>query len=317
MRIRFNLLTSVFLFFNCLHQSTYASPWFTGPLLAPSGHTIPPQHLNFETYLNDVRNIGTFNRHWKLIHTPRSDSIQINPILTYGLFKGIDTQFSVPYSENRVRGRKDHTLGDFSAILGFQALEQKKTSWPPDLRITIQEIFPTGNYDGLSPGKLGTDGSGQGSYQTALAFNFQHLSTVQGYNLRNRLSINLLHASQVRLHGLSTYGGSVQTRGTIRPGDLFSIDLASELGLTQNLVAVMEGLYSYRQATRFHGFRGVDEQGNPANIGHGSVAEFSLAPAVEYNFSAHLGLIAGVWFAVKGRDASDFITSMIALNTYW
>ena len=116
---------------------------------------------------------------------------------------------------------------------------------------------------------------------------------------------------------MSAYGGSLQTRGNIRPGDFFSIDLASELGLTQNLVAVMEGLYVYRQATHFRGFRGLDPRGNTAEIGRGRLAEFSLAPAIEYNFSEHLGLIAGVWFAVKGQDASDFITSMVALNTYW
>lgn len=300
-----------------MHQCAYADPWFTGPLLAPSGHTIPPKHINFETYLNNVRNIGGFNRHWKLVHAPGNESTQLNPILTYGLLKGIDTQFSVPYIQNRNRREKSHKFGDLSAILGIQVLEQKKAFWSPDLRITIQEIFPTGNYDGLAPGKLGTDGSGRGSYQTALAFNFQHSSTIQDYNLRNRLSINLQHANQVRIHGLSTYGGSVQTRGTIRPGNFFSLDLASELGLTQNLVVVMEGLYTYHQATRFDGVRGLDRNGSPAKIGHGTVEEFSLAPAIEYNFSEHLGVIAGVWFAVKGRDAPDFVTSMIALNTYW
>lgn len=312
--MRFYIKT-ILLFIIC--TQSVAGPWFTGPLLAPSGHTIPPHHVNFEMYFNHIQNVGIYNRHWKLVHTDGGDSLQLNPLITIGLLSRFDTQLSIPFSEHRKKELKEQTIGDFSAILGFQALEQKESKWRPDLRITLQEIFPTGSFDNLDPTKLGTDGSGMGSYQTALAFNFQHLSYLGPYYWRKRLSLNFAYPTRTNIRGLSTYGGTPDTRGRINPGSYFSVDLASELSVTQNLVAVMEGLYSYRQATEFQGIRGIDPDGNIARVGHGIVSEFSLAPAVEFNFSEHYGLIAGVWFAVRGKDAPDFITTMIAFNAFW
>jgi len=303
-----------FLTFN----GAYASPWFTGPLLASSGKTIPLGHANLEMYGFFTKNHGEFNRHWKLVPSPGGEVTQFNPLLSYGLADWVDTQFSAPYTINRRLGKTGRHLGDVSALLGFQLLKQKTATWSPDLRLTIQQIFPTGRFENLSPENQGTDITGLGSYQTNFGLNFQYLYWLgSSFYLQTRLNLNYQYAQSVNLNGLSAFGGNTMTKGKVKPGNLASIDLSSELSLTQNWVIVMEGFFFNQHASRFQGITGANHQGLPLMIGHGGIEEFSLAPAIEYNFSSNYGLIAGAWFAVKGKDAPNFISTVVAFNAYW
>ncbi|MDI9819301.1 MULTISPECIES: transporter [unclassified Legionella] len=296
----------------------WTGPWLTGPLLAPAGHTIPKGHSNLELYGFYTVNEGIYNRHWRLIHTPRSESTIVNPIFSHGLTDKLDIQYAVPYIYNHNRGSSSQRLGDTSVTLGYQLLEQKESKWLPDLRVTLQEVIPTGRFESLNPLNNGADATGLGSYQTGLALNFQHLMQLgETHYLRSRFSVGYLYASSTSINGLSSYGGTPQTSGSIDPGNLLSVDLAGELTLTQNWVAVMEAYYASRSATRFRGFVGNNEQGLPASIGHADIEEITLAPAIEYNFSPNIGIIAGPWFSVRGRETSDFISYVVAFNAYW
>ncbi len=298
-------------------QPGWAGPWFTGPLLAPAGHTIPRGHSNLEIYGFDTQVNGVFGKNWNFIHTPRSESIVGNPIFSHGLTDRLDVQYGVPYVYNRNLGHSARGLGDTSVALGYQLLEQRKSKWIPDLRVTFQEVVPTGKFKDLNPLNNGADATGLGSYQSGIAFNSQHLLTFYDHYLRTRLSLNYLEASRVSLRGFSSFGGTSQTRGSIDPGSLFTADLAAEFSLNQNWVAVMEAYYATRAATKFRGFVGTDAQGNPVGIGHGDIEEITLAPAIEYNFSGNVGIIAGPWFTVAGRETTDFISYVVALNIYW
>lgn len=301
-----------------LSAAAFAEPWYTGPLLAPSGHTIPAGHSNLETYIFYTRNNGTFDRHWRLIHTPANESTILNPLFSHGLTDKIDIQYSVPYSYNINNGASRNSISDTSVALGYQLLEQKDSKWRPDLRIVVQETVPTGQYELLSPLNNGTDAMGLGSYQTGVALNFQHLMQLTEINyLRTRLSLAYIYANDVRLHGLNTYGGSIDTDGILDPGNLTSADLAAELNVTQHWVAVMEGYVAHRQATHFAGYTGRTASGLPAPIGHDVVNQVTIAPAIEYNFNANVGIIGGVWLSATGQDTSDFASYIIALNAYW
>lgn len=312
--------SSLVLLSTCFAQVSFSEtgPWFTGPLLAPAGHTIPRGHSNLELYGIHTDNKGVFNRHGKLIHTPTFRSRIFNPLFSHGLSDYVDIQLSVPYGYNSNKGERQGGFTDNTAVLGFQLLEQKNSRWRPDLRLSLQEIFPAGKYEQLSARKNGTDAKGLGSYQTAIGLNFQHLLPVfKTHYLRTRLSLTHIYASRAKIQGISSYGGAEDTQGRIRPGNLSSIDLAGEFSLTPNWVAVMEAFASYRQATQFRGFRGTSANGAPASIGHGSIDFISLAPAIEYNFNANYGVIAGVWFDLKGKEVAKFISPMVAFNAFW
>ncbi|MDP1603884.1 MAG: hypothetical protein Q8M03_11535 [Legionella sp.] len=307
-----------FLLFFSLGKSAVAGPWFTGPLLAPSGHTIPNGHTNLElyTFITDIE--GIYNSFGKVTHTPGDKNYVESIIFSHGITNKMDVQFVLPYAYNRNQGSSSHRLSDTSAAIGFQLFEQKQSRWRPDFRFTIQEIIPTGRFEKLDFFENGTDSTGLGSYQTALNLNFQLLSQLSAdHYLRTRLSLGYVDASKAHISGLSSYGGSDTTDGTIRPGNMASIDLAGELNLTQHWVAVMETFVSKRHGSLFNGYPGVDELGNPAIVGHDMSKQVTFAPALEYNFNANVGIIAGVWFIVNGRETAEFSSSIIALNMYW
>lgn len=302
-----------------LSSTSKAEPWFTGPLLAPSGHTIPSGHTNLEVYGLHIVSNGAYDSDGNVIHTPHFIVNVINPIFSHGITDWMDVQFSLPYSFNSTQGIHNNGIGDVAPAVGFQLLEQKSAKWKPDLRFVIQETIPTGRFELLSPEGAGTDSTGYGSYQTQLALNFQHLATLfKTHYLRTRLSLSHIYYSPVDVHGFNSYGGTITTNGTIASGTENDADLAFEFTLTQHWVAVMEAYVSRGQSTQFNGNFGIGPIDDPENLTiKGGYSEAGLAPALEYNFSPNVGLIGGVWFPVKGRNTSHYMTYALALNAYW
>lgn len=308
------------LFFLCsylLSSVLYASPWFTGPILAPAGRDVDRGHTNFEIYGLDVNADGRYDNSGKISNTPLFRSFILNPLLAHGFTDWLDIQISLPYSFNATQNKNYHRLADISLAAGFQIAEQKNSKWLPDTRFFIQETFPTGKYNHLNPAFLGTDVTGLGSYRTQLALNFQHLKEIyDSHYLRTRLIFSRIFSSKVDVTGLNSFGGTINTQGTVSPGIQDTVDLAFEYTLTQNWVAVMEGYIIEGQSTRFNGILDIVND-SPTSFQNNRFYEYGLVPAVEYNFSETLGIIGGVWFPVIGRNSSHFTTYVIALNAYW
>lgn len=315
-RILVKLVTLSTLFFSA--KLGFAEPWYTGPLLAPAGRTIPNGHTNFELYGFYTLDTGFYNNAGRHVRAPTDNSEVINPVFSHGITEKMDLQFSIPFVNNRAQGTRSRRIGDFAATLGFQLWEQKKSKWIPNARFTLQEIVPTGKFQQLNPALNGTDATGLGVYQTLFGINFQHLAQITEANyLRTRLVINYAAANSTHVHGLSSYGGTPMTVGDIKPGDLWSADLAGEYNLTQKWVAVLETFISRRQATNFHGYIGNNPDGTPGTIGRGISDLYTLAPAIEYNFNANIGIIGGTWFTLGGRNTSRFNSYILGLNAYW
>ena len=76
-------------------------------------------------------------------------------------------------------------------------------------------------------------------------------------------------------------------------------------------------LYVNSQATHFSGNPGFTPGGTVESVGGRGGNQASLAPAIEYNFTAQLGIIAGVWFSVTGPHAGEFTSNTIAINYYF
>lgn len=300
------------------NQMALAGPWFTGPILAPAGRTIPRGHTNLETYAFDTRNNGAFDNNGRKNASLNSSSNVFIPIFTHGMADNVDIQFSLPYAFNRNRDGHSNHIGDTALALGFQLIEQKESKWIPNLRVSVQQIFPTGDYTDLDPAYNGADASGEGSYQTVIGLNFQHLMQFNDINyLRTRFIVTGLYAASTTLNGSSIYGGSRSTDGNIRPGNFYSFDLAGEFTLTQNWVLVMEGFSSHRGSTHFTGFPGRNEDRTLSKVGRGMVINYSIAPAIEYNFNQNVGIIAGRWFSLAGRNTANFVTYAVAINAFF
>ena len=308
----------IFLFICAFSKYGFAGPWFTGPILAPAGHTVARGHTNFEIYGLHVSTDGRYDNSGTIIHTPLFRSFVTNPILTHGFTDWLDVQLTVPYVFNSTLGVNYNRLTDITTALGIQLVEQKGSPKRADVRILIQETFPTGKFENLNPGFLGTDSTGLGSYQTQVGLDLQYLLEVfKTHYLRTRLILTHLYAAPVTVHGLNSYGGTVNTIGRIKGGSENNADLAFEFTLTQHWVAVMEGTITRGESTVFNGILDIGNIGAPINIGGGHYSSKTLAPALEYNFNENVGLIGGVWFPVSGRNSSHFRTYVLALNAYW
>jgi hypothetical protein len=301
-----------------IQSNSYCGPSFTGPLLAPAGHTIPAGHTNLEVYGFFTNLIGFYTIYGSVDETPHRRNLIFNPIFTHGLTSKLDFQFSAPFNYNRNMNERSRRFGDASTALGFQLLEQKGSTWRPDLRLSILEVIPTGRFDTLDPINNGTDATGLGSYQTAINLNFQHLHPFsETIYLRTRLSLGYVYAAPVDINGSSVYGGNITTFGTVNPGNQVSVDLAFELALNEHWVAVLETFAAKRNASIFFGSPGLDAEGLPNLVGLPLSKQLTFAPAIEYNFTPTIGLIGGVWFTGRGRSTSQFASAVIALNMYW
>ncbi len=294
------------------------SPWFTGPLLAPSGHVIPPDHANIEPYVYCTVNTGKYDTHWNSFSTPNFYSGLFQLPIQIGLCPRLDFQFTPQVFYNETQG--EHTVGFGDIPVGFdiQLLSDTATGWWPAIRLSLKANIPLGSYQKLDPNKLGTDAIGAGSWIPAVALVFSRLFHIKDLHYINgRLAFNYSVPTPVHVRGFNTYGGGFGTAGTAYPGNNFSVDFGFEYSLTQRWVIASDFLYAHSNKDRFSGSPGtLSIGGSPASVTNGSSEQFSLAPALEYNWNANVGIIGGVWFTVAGRNVAQFASGIIALNIY-
>jgi len=296
---------------------TAPSPWFTGPLLAGSGATIPKGHTNYEPYLFYTDSFGYFNNTGNKVTSLDSHTLSPTMIISHGLSRSVDVQASIPFDSNSRGGESDSHFGDIGLVLGYQLMRQHPGSLKPDARVFIEQSFPTGEYENLNPMKNGTDSTGAGAYQTTVGVNFQRLWHVsQDHFLRGRLTFGFNLPTTVHVTGFNSYGGAASTDGEVRVGNGFSTDLSFEYTLTQHWVPAIDFLYTHHKRSTFNGNVGVTASGLPATIALAQTNEFSIAPAIEYNFTSKFGIIVGGWFAFAGQNSSDFDAAVFALNYY-
>lgn len=292
-------------------------PWFTGPILAPAGKTIPKGHWDFEPYVFYTDSFAIYDSHRRVVKVPDTHTLNFNPLVFYGLTDWMDFQGSFPLNHNVKNQQSGNGVGDIALTLGFQFMDEQAGTIKPALRVTIGQSFPTGKYENLNPVRQGTDSNGSGSYQTVLAANFQKMVQLANeHNLRGRLSFSYTFAQSTSVRGFNSYGGGFGTNGRIRPGNQFQADFALEYQLTQNWVPVFEVNYNTVNRSHFTGMPGLTPAGTVATVGHGETDQLSFAPALEYNFNENAGLIGGVWFSAKGRNASDFVSGVVAFNYF-
>jgi hypothetical protein len=225
----------------------------------------------------------------------------------------------VPYDFNWDKTQRGHNLADYSLGFGLQVIRDVDNTWIPDLRMIVLETFPTGKYDHLDSTKLGTDQTGLGSYQTAISFNFQKLLPLKNDRyLRMRLGLAGSYASDVRVTGSNVFGGDETTKGKEHISNSYSADLAFEYTLTQHWVPVFEVLFVNSGSTDFSGSPGFSPGGTTDSMSRGAGGhQTSIAPALEYNFNEHLGIIGGVWFPINGPRAGQFTSYTLAINYYY
>ena len=101
-------LTPIFLFAIAMPAPDIAAPlapWLTGPLLAPSAHTLPPGHINFEPYIYVSKSSHVFDKDWHRKHSPTFISVFSQYQFKWGFVKNFDIQINPSFSWNHSHGQ--------------------------------------------------------------------------------------------------------------------------------------------------------------------------------------------------------------------
>lgn len=287
--------------------------WYTGPILAPSAHILPPGYVNIQPYLFMTANYGVYTDSGSFKKT--TTLLNINPQLPtiVGALKWMEVLIVPQVQYNSLHHKSVFNFGDLPVGLGFELLNEKP--YVPALLFSVQETLPTGKFQHLNPDKAGIDATGGGSYVTKLGLNFSKL--VWWWDLKHpmnfRLALSYAIPSMVEVKGFNTYGGGFGTNGNVHPGQSFSLDFGYEYSFTQNWAGALDVVYVYAAATHFSGDKGIDALGNPASVGGPFNEQLSLAPAIEYNWNENLGFIGGVWFTVWGRNSTAFVSGVLSI----
>ena len=323
----FNVLLSLFIAAVCVPTSVQggnvdtqlqtAVPWFTGTLLSTRGRTLDPGHLVVQPYFFYTRYGGLYNDNWRLHSATVSRTIIQQTFFIYGLTSRIDIGMAPQWLENSSSRDSISGFGDLPIQLGFQVLRGDSDSWLPHVLVWVQEVFPTGRYRDLGPTTVDLGGIGGGSFGTTLGVAAQKTLWLGGHHVfRYRLNASYGFYSSVTVRGFNSYGGGFDTIGRVEPGSVTTVTVSGEYTLTRHMVLALDIGFQTINATHFSGAPGVGVDGEQARIGKGYGNLLTIAPALEYNFTQHVGLIAGPWFSVRGRNTTEFFGVVAALYLF-
>ncbi|MBX9743937.1 MAG: hypothetical protein K2X08_01860 [Chlamydiales bacterium] len=287
-------------------------PWYTGPLVTPSASMMPPGYANTQGYLFFTQDYAAFNKDRKSVSLA-NDTYNLNPYnnLQIGITDSVDTNLVLQTQTNWSKGDSAGGFGDLQTNIGFKIQDEKL--YVPKMKFSIQETFPTGSYQHLRPD--GLDATGKGAYTTSFSVAITKImfwSTPHPINTRLAMAYKI--STPVKVHGFNSYGGGYGTHGTVHPGNQFTADLGIEVSFDQHWVLANDFVYVATNKTKFHGYPGITSTGTPATVGSGFSDNFSLAPAIEYNWSSNFGMLAGVQFSVYGRNSTNFISTIISIT---
>ena len=285
------------------YRQSLDEAWWTGPMLAASAGALPQGHWLVEPYLYDVR-------------SPHTDGFGSLTFINYGLTDRLTVGMIPTFGYNRVSDGPDSShigVGDVSLQAQWSVTRFDADSGIPAMAINVQQSLPTGKFDRL--GDHPNDGFGGGARTTTLGWYMQsYFWMPNGRILRARLDIADSISRSVRIEDVSVYGTDQGFRGRAKPGDVQTADLAFEYSVTQNWVLAIDLLYRHAENTRIYGRSTPDTPADDVNVNTGPHASFAIAPAVEYNWNANIGLLLGVRYIPRTKAASATTTPALALN---
>lgn len=300
-------------------QEALDEAWWTGPLLAPNAATLPHGHWLLEPYVYDLIPYGHFDRNGKLTSTGAGHDIGSQAYIEYGLVDrftlGLIPRLGL-YESSAGQHSSGFTVGDITLQGAYGLTQFHPGSLVPATSIVVGETFPTGKYDRLNGQTAGALGSG--AYSTTVSFYSQtYFWMPNGRILRARLDLSYQLSRWASVQGSSVYGTSAGFNGRAHPGDSVFGDLAFEYSLTQRWVLAADAWWEHDGNTRVEGgYAQAPGSALPPYLVEdaGSDDLLYLAPAVEYSWSARMGVIAGARVTALGRNVTATIAPVAAIN---
>ena len=283
-------------------------PWLTGPLIAPHGTVVPYGEFNVKSYLYFTTKTGSYNENWHTVSAQENFySFNAQFQCFFGLTPWCDLNIIPQFLYNTTSNQQSFHPGDLTIGLDFQLMAADLTPYFPGIKFAVREIFPVGNFQYFRPRKLLTDQTGAGTFATQFDLVFYKEFHLRGLHwLSTTFSAQYTVSTPVNVHGFNAYGGGFGANGKALPGNTFQGIVSFEFTLNQNWVLALDNVYTHTEETQFFGSPGITFSGTFADVGKPSSEQLSFAPAIEYNFSSHFGIIAGCWFSALGRNSAEF-----------
>lgn len=292
------------------------NPYYAGPLLTSSAHNVPPGHLNFQPYLFVTDTYGSYNGNRKNISGTDFWAISSQTVVQTGIFSFLDVTFLPTLVENISGGKSYFSIGDLPVQFGLQIV--KESAYVPAVRLTLTETFPLGRYQRLDPNYNNIEATGGGAFVTGVSLNLSKVFWFSELHpIAARCNLKYAFSSRVDVQGASIFGGNADTQGTVSPGDTYQFNLGLEYSIAQQWVLACDLVYEYFTKTGFGGRAGTTPAGVQADLTGPSGDQLSISPAIEYNFSESMALLAGPWFSVTGRNSSSFVSGIVSFFVYF
>ncbi len=280
--------------------------FFSGTLLAISAQNTPPGHLNYENFFQYSKIYGIYDQHSRLRRDRDIDIYSVLPLIKFGIFDFLDFNIITSVNYSRTKHGDDSSFGDTIALFGLKLLDAKAKTWIPDMKLLFGGSLPTGKFDTLDPELFGGDATGSGSIIANLVLSLAKVFPInENHALRFNPNLFFFIPSPVDISGVSIFGGTPETRGKVKPKNQYGFDFPIEYNLTHHWIIGTDIFYLYRGSASFHSrtLESAFEIRSSDNL--------SLAPCLEYSPSEKLGIEAGVWFSVTGRNSEAFATTII------
>lgn len=274
---------------------------------------MPPGYANVQPYVVVTDSYAQFNSNHHSVNQP--NLVTLNPFIVVqaGVTDTMDFLVNLGGVVNWKSGQSGGGFSDMSATIGFPICRQ--SPYVPQMKLTLQQLFPTGCYKHLNSDGLNLNASGGGAYQTTFAYAISKIlfwATQHPMNVRAFLGYTL--STTAHVSGFNSYGGGFGTSGKVRPGHTLAADLGIEWSLSRPWVFALDVVYKATNRTKFHGNPGTTASGAPASVGGGYSDNLSLAPAIEYNWNRNFGFIGGVQFSVYGRNSANFASGLLSVT---
>ncbi len=313
-----NLHKSIFIFFFCIvylngkntDKITLHHPWFTGSILTPSANIVAKNQFKIKPHIYNNSSICYLNNYWHINrYADAKSNVNLQLLTHISMSDYMDMIITPQFFFNHEGSVNSLRVGDFTIGLEFQLLKEKINTLTSAIKFNISETLPIGSYQYLSVKNIGTDASGGGSFSTNFGITLNKIWNINNINylsLTTNLNCNLF--TPVNVHYINVYGGDFTTKGIVYPGSVFNILASVEYNLTKNWAIALDGVNTIALKTKFIGT-------TIAPVGNKNLSYIlSFAPAIEYNYSANIGIIGGIWFYATGINAFDFLNAVIAVN---
>jgi hypothetical protein len=304
---RYALLSMIALPFSALadtpstpdfERQSLSEAWWTGPMMANSAAALPRGHFLIEPYLYDVR----------------SSKVGSLTYMEYGVTDRLMAGIIPTFSYNRVaRGASGSGVGDLSVLLQYSLTSFHEGNAMPAMALMVQETLPTGRYDELRDPLA--DATGSGAPATTVQLNTQTYAWMpNGRILRMRFNVGGSFSRQTGVEGASVFGTPPGFHGHAKPGTAFLVNAAWEYSVTQRWVLAFDLAYRHAHGAWLDGVVVTPDRTTRLAFRTRSSASFGLAPAIEYNWSSHIGMLAGVRVFTGGYRSPTTVTPAVALN---